>query len=953
MRAPLNRSLRTSLIFLVLLAVLPALAIIGYSGMELRERILAERTDDSLRLVESLAHTLAETAFSIERILTTLSVLPPIRSMDPAQSAEILDRVRSKNLLLSNALLLRPDGEMTASASHSEIRDFSDSPFVRRAMTTGRFTCGRYMISRVTGEPILPFVYPILDDAGQVQGVLTAGLRISSLNRLFGALELPPQAIFSIIDGDGVRISRKPVSASAPQPGKSLTAYSVWKCASMPNDQGFYEARGSDNTVRVYAYAKLRLHGETSPYMYLVVSTPKAFMGREALAAVQRNMALLTLAGMLALAMAWMIGENLLVLPLRRIAETAQRIGQGDLEARTGAPCGVTETRTLAEAVDSMARTLEKRQTERDRAESALRASEERFRQIADSMADWIWETDAGGAYTYCSSRIQDILGYSHEEMIGRPFLSLMAGEGYETAAVELRSLHARKAPIREMEVRRRTKRGSQVRTVVNGVPVLDASGALVGYRGIERDISRRKVLEDQLESMSLTDALTGLPNRNLIVERLRQAQARAKRLEGFRFAVLFVDVDRFKTINDSLGHLAGDKVLRQTAARLVESVRELDTVARYGADEFVILLEEIASPRLVTRVVRRIMESMKSPLTISDGREARLSVSVGMLLDSGGGDTPENLIRKADIAMYQAKARGGGRFQVYVPKMLAETERRLRLEQNLDSAVAENQLFLHYQPIVDLQSGLLAGAEALVRWNHPERGLVMPGEFIPLAEQSGRITALERWVLDRACRDMADWRSRYPKTAAPSVSVNLSVRHLENQHLVSEISQCLKTYGIEPRQLVLEITETSLLHIDLGVLSKLDALRSMGVRLAMDDFGTGYSSLAYLQRLPLDELKVDLQFVRHLATNPENKVIVRSIVALGGGLGLTTLAEGVETEEQRAILLELGCQLGQGYLFSKPVSAELFAERWFGLDAAGKPQTPSPEPKPTPTNPA
>lgn len=940
----MHRSLRTTLIFLVLLAVLPALAIIGYSGMELRERILSERTAGSLRLVESLAHTLAETTSSVERTLTALSVLPPVRGMDAAQAGEILDRVRSKNPLFSNAMLVGPDGRLAASASPGGPLDFSGAIHVRRALTGGRFACGRYTVSQITGEPILPFAYPVLDDAGQVLGVLTAGVRATSLAGLFDRLDLPPQAIFSIVDSQGVRICRKPESASAPQPGDLVSGYSVWKCAAQPGDQGLYESRGSDSAPRLYAYAKLRLQGESEPYLYLVVSMPKALLGLEALAVMRRNMVLLALAGMLALAMAWIMGEKLLVLPLRRVTETAQRIGQGDLEARTGPPRGVLETRVLAEAVDSMARTLEKRQSERDLAEAALRASEERFRQIADSMADWIWEIDASGAYTYCSSRIQDVLGYSREEVFGRPFLSLMTGEGYETAAMELRSLYARKAPIQDMEVRRQTKRGGQVRTVVSGAPILDAGGALVGYRGIERDISRRKVLEDQLESMALTDALTGLPNRNLIVERLRQAQARSKRLEGYRFAVLFVDLDRFKTINDSLGHLAGDKVLRQTAARLVESVRELDTVARYGADEFVVLLEEIASPRLVTRVVRRIMEAMKAPLTITDGRQARLSVSVGMLIDSGATDTPENLIRKADIAMYQAKSRGGGRFQVYVPKMLAEAERRLRLEQSLDAAVAEGQLFLHYQPIVDLKTGNLAGAEALVRWNHPERGLVMPGEFIPLAEQSGRIAALERWVLDRACRDMADWRVRHPGRVGPSVSVNLSVRHLENQHLVAEISQCLKTYGVEPSRLVLEITETSLLHIDPGVLSKLYALRAMGVRLAMDDFGTGYSSLAYLQRLPLDELKVDLQFVRHLASSQENRVIVRAIVALGGGLGLTTLAEGVETQEQRAILLELGCQLGQGYLFSKPVSAEAFAARWFDTPHTGVYDAPADE---------
>jgi diguanylate cyclase (GGDEF)-like protein len=411
----------------------------------------------------------------------------------------------------------------------------------------------------------------------------------------------------------------------------------------------------------------------------------------------------------------------------------------------------------------------------------------------------------------------------------------------------------------------------------------------------------------------ALHDALTGLPNRLLFGDRLSHALERAER-SGSEVAVLFLDLDRFKTVNDSLGHAAGDDLLCTVAERVATCMRSADTAARLGGDEFAVLLEDLTSSTEAVRVAERIVEALRAPIAVA-GREIFVSTSIGIA--TGAGD----LLRQADVAMYRAKAEGKGRFAIYEAGMQAEVLERLDIEGALQRAVERGELELHYQPIIALATGTMAGVEALLRWNHPERGLVMPLSFVPLAEETGLIVGIGRFVIREACRQAAAWRAA-GAPAGLSVNVNLSGRQLEDPGLLDTVAGALRETGLDPGSLVLEITETVLMQDTEATIERLRALRALGVRLAVDDFGTGYSSLRYLNRFPVDVLKMAKPFVDGLGAGAEHSALARAIVDLGANLGMHIVAEGIERPEQLDALRALGCGYGQGYHFSRPLAA-------------------------------
>ncbi|MCW2966430.1 MAG: hypothetical protein JWM71_202 [Solirubrobacteraceae bacterium] len=413
----------------------------------------------------------------------------------------------------------------------------------------------------------------------------------------------------------------------------------------------------------------------------------------------------------------------------------------------------------------------------------------------------------------------------------------------------------------------------------------------------------------------ALHDALTGLPNRALFLDRLEHALARASRA-GTEVAVLFLDLDRFKTVNDSLGHAAGDELLCVVGERIASCMRAADTAARLGGDEFAVLLEDLTSTREAVRVAERIIAALEAPILVA-GREVFIGASIGIATGTSGAD---DLLRHADVAMYRAKAQGKGRYAMYEDGMQAEVVERLELEADLQRAIDRDELEVFYQPIIRLGSGELAGHEALVRWRHPTRGLMSPGAFVPVAEETGLIVPLGRFVLREACRQAAAWQGL--GDAELMMNVNLSGRQLEDPALVDEVTAILRETGLPAARLVLEITETVLMHDTETTIERLRALRALGVRLAVDDFGTGYSSLRYLNRFPLDVLKMAKPFVDGLGSQSEDPALARAIVDLGANLGLQIIAEGIERSAQLTQLRRLGCPLGQGYWFSRPMPA-------------------------------
>ncbi|MEO5904396.1 MAG: EAL domain-containing protein [Gemmatimonadaceae bacterium] len=455
---------------------------------------------------------------------------------------------------------------------------------------------------------------------------------------------------------------------------------------------------------------------------------------------------------------------------------------------------------------------------------------------------------------------------------------------------------------------------------------LMDVAASLVLELELRSDLSQKTQTQEHLLHSTLHDALTGLPNRSLFTDRLRHAMRRAARHPDDLFAVLFLDLDRFKDVNDNLGHFAGDELLRAVARRLEACLRPGDTVARLSGDEFAILLESITEASDAGRVAERIEEALSFPVNLA-GAEVVTSASMGIVTSSMAHDQPEQLLRSADMAMYRAKAAGRARYEMFDRTMHTDALERLQLETDLRRAVELGEFCLHYQPLVSLRSGRITGLEALVRWNHPTRGLVHPGDFIPIAEETGLIVPMGRWVLDEACRQMKEWHQSHPRAEALSIGVNLSVKQFSQPDMVDQIASALASSGIDARSLRIEITESAI--IDKGKTSGaiLQRIRDLGVQIYLDDFGTGYSSLSYLHGLPIDAIKIDRAFVSNMDTDEKNLRLVRTILTLAEIVGVRAEAEGISTAEQLRELRSLSCEQGQGYLFSAPITKEAVSE--------------------------
>jgi diguanylate cyclase (GGDEF)-like protein/PAS domain S-box-containing protein len=558
--------------------------------------------------------------------------------------------------------------------------------------------------------------------------------------------------------------------------------------------------------------------------------------------------------------------------------------------------------------------------TDRKLAEQRLQDSEARFRSLTDLSSDWYWETDEQLRFIHFVGYMQSKILHTESEVLGKTRWDLGAlNMSEEDWAAHRRVLDARQ-PFRDLELLRMGTNGQQYWVSISGTPIFDAQQRFRGYRGIGRDISDRKRAEGETQRLAFYDTLTGLPNRRLLLDRLAQAQvasARSKR----HGALFFLDLDNFKDLNDTLGHDVGDLLLKQVAQRLLSCLRESDTAARLGGDEFVVLLLELSdneneAAAHAERVGEKILKRLNAPYELA-GRQHISSPSIGLTVFSGSTVSVDELLKRADLAMYQAKAAGRNTWRFFDPQMQAAVLARAALDADMRQAVQNDELLLHYQPMVDA-AGTVKGYEALLRWNHPERGQLAPGSFIEQAEESGLILAIGEWVLRAACRQLVVW-SRNPDTRSLTLAVNVSARQFRQRDFVEQVLAVIEETGVDPQRLRLELTESLLISEVEDAIQKMAALRVRGVRFSLDDFGTGYSSLNYLKRLPLDLLKIDRSFVREVLTDPNDAVIVRTILALARSMGLQTVAEGVETEGQRDFLRDNGCTLFQGYLFGRP----------------------------------
>ncbi len=550
---------------------------------------------------------------------------------------------------------------------------------------------------------------------------------------------------------------------------------------------------------------------------------------------------------------------------------------------------------------------------------SALRASEARFRSAFDHAAGMALVAP-DGRWLKVNHSLCRIVGYDEQELLATDFQSLTHPDDLGSLLGEIRGLLAGGALLTQTEQRYLHKNGYYIWTLLSVSKVHNPDSDALDLIFQMQDISDRKEAEERLVHNAFHDVLTGLPNRALFKDHLQLAINRSKRSRDQLYAVLFLDLDRFKVINDSLGHLIGDQLLVGIARRLESSLRPGDTVARLGGDEFTVLLEDLKGLNEVLEVANRLQHNLGTPFNL-DGREVFTSVSIGIALSTIGYEHPDEVLRDADTAMYRAKMTGKARHEVFDRAMHARALNLLQLETDLRRAIEREELALHYQPIVDMNSGRISGFEALIRWHHPSKGFISPIDFIPIAEETGLIIPIGQWVLDEACRQVKDWQDRFPEYASLQMSVNLSGRQFTQSDLCESIKSTLLKYDINPRSIKLEITESMMMEDVEDAIKMLQQLRGLGIELSIDDFGTGYSSLNYLRRFPISTLKIDRSFVSQMGGGEENEEIVKTIVMLAKNLNMDVIAEGIETEKQRLQLMALRCQYGQGYLFSRPLN--------------------------------
>ncbi|HCF26393.1 MAG TPA: diguanylate cyclase, partial [Cyanobacteria bacterium UBA11049] len=583
---------------------------------------------------------------------------------------------------------------------------------------------------------------------------------------------------------------------------------------------------------------------------------------------------------------------------------------------------------------------LQARIGELKQTELALRESEERYALVAQSTHDGLWDWNLRTNEIYFSPRWKSMLGYTDDEINNSlaEWFKRVHPEDMEQFKGELSAHLAGLTTHFENEHRLLHQDGEYRWMLCQGIAVRDAAGNPYRIAGSQTDITLNKANEAKLIYQAFHDPLTGLPNRMRFMEQIESALKRSKEERNYVFALLFLDLDRFKVVNDSLGHTFGDRLLVAIAQKLKACVTPKDSIARLGGDEFTILLEDIKDITDATKMADRIYQELSRPFDLS-GHEVFTTVSIGIAISTLGYDRPEDLLRDADMTMYRAKALGKGRLEVFDPTLHDRAMARLQLEIDLRRALERQELQLHYQPIVSLNNGRIAGYEALVRWQHPQRGWVSPVEFIPLAEETGLIIPMGLWVLRQACQQLRTWQQQQQQDPPLTVNVNLSGKQFDQPNLIENIKQVLQETGLDASSLKLEITESVLVENATPAVAILKQLKALGIKLAIDDFGTGYSSLSYLHQMPIDTLKIDRSFINNVDCDPEKIEMIRTIVSLAWNLGMNVVAEGVETKKQMYQLQALKCEYGQGYYFSRPLDANAVKTlKQFDLQQAGTP---------------
>ncbi|PHM20615.1 MAG: hypothetical protein CK604_06775 [Curvibacter sp. PD_MW3] len=892
---------------ILFIGVVGTMALLGlrYFEAEFRNSLFAQQ----YTLVSSLATSVDE-KIRITQDALNLSAnhLPREALSDPELAQRLLDRMAALHSLFDNGLfLISPEGKVIAESPYKPDRrgrDITNRKFFQvTAATLKPYISSPYLSSYLPGQPALMMTSPLLNDRGELIGILQGSFDLLGRNFLAnlnqvkighsGYVFITDQERTVIMHPDPIRLMME-----AARPGKNELY-----------DRALAGFEGSGPTITSHGQAMFSSFKRLSTTGWILAANYPVAEAEAPLRQAQRYFLLaLALGTGIVLLVAWLIMRRIMA-PLATLTRHVQ-----ELPGKTGADrlLPVTsggEIGTLMQASNAMVRTLDEQQ-------QTLRDSEARFRSLTELSTDWYWEQNAEFRFTQMSiGRIRTDV----EPFIGKTRWELPL-EGVTPAQwAEHRRLLEQHEPFKGFVYQVRADNGELHTFSVSGTPFFDEQGLFRGYRGVGSDITDRMTAEQRIEFLAYHDPLTGLPNRLLLQDRFEQAVAQAQR-DNSRVALLFLDLDSFKSINDTLGHHCGDALLKKVAERLKECVRDTDAISRQGGDEFLIVLRDLPDADVAAEVMTKVMERLQEPFT-PDGHEMiTTSVSIGATIFPEDGNDFETLLKKADLAMYRAKEAGRNAYRFFDEAMNAETVDHLQLLRGLRRALERHEFTLYYQPQIDLASGRVIGVEALLRWQHPELGLIEPQRFIPVAEESGLIVPIGQWVLFEACRQAMAWqRAGLPPL---TMAVNFSGVQFKRGDVEQSVRRALKESGLPPALLELELTESILIQNVDGVLASLQNLKRLGVQLSIDDFGTGYSSLAYLKRFDIDRLKIDRTFVRDLATDPDDAAIVRAIIQMANSLNLRTIAEGVETEDMLAQLRAFGCDEVQGFLFARPMPA-------------------------------
>ncbi|MDD2713057.1 MAG: EAL domain-containing protein [Simplicispira sp.] len=872
------------------------------------QRMLGEQELSTVTLVANgVDHEISSRLMALQTIAAKLGQ----KLLDqPARLQSLLeDRVVFQGLFNGGTFVTRLDGTAIAGVQTTTERrgiNYRDRDYVTAALTQGQVTIGRPIIGKTLQVPVLGMAVPIRSAQGQVIGALAGvvnltlpgfldGITRSNYGRSGGYVLVAPQHRIIVTASDKSRV----MEILAPR-GTSPTI-----------DRFFDGAEGTEvfvNPLGVEVLTSVKRIPVADWYLGVTLPTAEAFAPIRDLQ--QRMLLAASLLTLLAGALTWWL-LNRQMAPLEATARTLAGLAD---QRQPLHPLPVTRADEVGQVINGFNRLL----LELGQQQKGLKENEERYRTAFQTIPDAVNITSLPeGRYLEANNGFTRLFGWTREEVLGKTSRDLGIWHRWEDRNQLIEAMQ-KNGQCERLEAEFVTKDGKVLTTLVSA-NVITLNGAPC-MLSVTHDITQRKQAQDQIHNLAFTDPLTGLSNRRLLMDRLQQALLSSvhQRRQG---ALLLVDLDGFRSLNDTLGHDKGDALLQQIAAHLLECAGQGDTVARLGGDEFVILLECMAlNPHAAAAqaeaVGEKILWALNQPYQL-DGFTHHSTVSIGVTLFGSGIESAMEPLKRAELAMYQAKAAGRNTLRFFDPQMQAVVSTRVALEAALRRALLKDEFRLYYQAQV-LHENQLVGVEALLRWQDPLRGMVSPAEFIPPAEESGLILPIGQWVLETACAQLARWAMR-PETDQLTIAVNVSARQFHQQNFVHQVQLALARSGAVPSRLKLELTE-SLLVVDIeGVIAKMNALKGMGVGFSLDDFGTGYSSLSYLKRLPLDELKIDQSFVRSILLDPDDAAIAKMIIALGDSLGLTVTAEGVETEAQRQFLTSLGCHKYQGYLFGRP----------------------------------